>query len=385
MAAAMPDQGRTGSEFQDRLIEVALRKGYLDADKVQAALRMIQQEAQKGQARRLEQALLQKNFLSREQLVDIRRTMAQEGLHPRLDDFDILSRIGRGAMGTVYRARQRSLDRVVAIKLLASHLASNEQFVRRFVREARLAARVNHPSIVQVFDVGQWRGRHYIVMEYVQGRGLDRIIPSGGPLSEKRAASIAIQIAGALQQAEARGIVHRDIKPGNIVVTADGVAKLADLGLALARGEDSEENVGTPYYMSPEQARNDPDLDVRADIYSLGCTLFHAVTGRPPFEGATALETARMHAESPAPDARTYRADLSPAFSALLRRMMAKRPDDRFRDARELLAVLEKLEPDAGGAGRPKRGSLPCGGWALAFAIALLVLLLLLIAIAVPA
>ena len=125
-----------------------------------------------------------------------------------------------------------------------------------------------------------------------------------GPISEALAVSVALQVAAALDQAEARGIVHRDIKPGNILVTAEGVAKLADLGLALAAGEDWEDNVGTPYYLSPEQARNDPNLDTRSDIYSLGCALFHAVTGRPPFEGATALETARMRADLAPPDAR---------------------------------------------------------------------------------
>ena len=374
-----------GAEFQDRLINVAVRKGYLDADNVHAALQWLKEEQSRGRNTPLQSILLQKRLLTREQWVDVRRTMAQEGIAPRLGDYEILSRIGRGSMGTVYRARQRGLDRIVALKVLASHLASNEEFVRRFLREARLAARVNHPNIVQVFDVGRWRTRHYIAMEFVRGRSLERMLAKTGPISEALAVSVALQVAAALEQAEARGIVHRDIKPGNILVTAQGVAKLADLGLALAAGESAEDNVGTPYYMSPEQARNDANLDTRSDIYSLGCALFHAVTGRPPFEGAAALETARMHAELAPPDARAARPDLSEAFSAVLRRMMAKRTEDRYPTAAALATALEPLRA------KPARSPIGAGDrslprpsrinalWFLAFGIAGIVLLVLLI------
>lgn len=362
------------SNFRDQLIHIARRKGYLDAEQAEAARRAVAEAAAQGQPVRLHQLLVDRRLLTREQLLDVRRTMAQEGAPPRLEDYDILARLGRGAMGAIYQARQRSLDRLVAVKVLAGHRALDESAVRRFLREARLGARINHPNIVQVLDVGQWHGLHYIVLEYVPGCSLERLIFRHGCVSEGRVLSIGVQMARALQQAEACGVVHRDIKPANILLTTQGTAKLADLGLAVAAGEEMEEGAGTPLYMSPEQLRNAPELDVRSDIYSLGCTLFHAATGRPPFEGATAVETARLHCERPSPDARIARPGLSPEFCEALHRMMAKRPEDRFANATELLGTLERLQARRQTRRRRHGGDLL---WALAFGIGGVVLLML--------
>jgi serine/threonine-protein kinase len=340
-----------GGHFQQKLVNIALEKGYLDAAKVSAALRLLKEAQARGRTVRLHEVLLENELLTREQLVNVRRAMARAGLKVRVGDYDILSRIGRGAMGTVYRARQRGLDRIVALKVLASHLAANEEFVARFLREARLAARIKHANIVQVFDVGEWRKTRYIAMEYVDGRTLEEIVTASGPISETLAVSVAYQIAAALEHTSAAGIVHRDIKPANILITPRGMAKLADLGVALVAGEPCEDNVGTPYYMAPEQARNEEDLDVRADIYSLGCSIYFAVAGRPPFEGSSALDTTRMHAESPAPDAAARRPELSAAFTKILEQMMAKQRVDRFRSPAKLVAALAEL--------MRQRGALP--------------------------
>gem|GEM_PF-2506186 len=264
----------------------------------------------------------------------------------RVNDYDVISRIGRGGMGVVYLARQRSLDRPVALKVLASHLAAEPRYVARLLREARLAARLSHPNVVRVFDVGQWRETHYIVMEYIQGRSLDRLIRSGELLSESSAVGVLLQMADVLQAARQLGIVHRDIKPGNILLASDGAVKLADFGVACVAGEAAEPDVGTPYYLSPEQARSDPLLDIRADIYSLGCTLFHAMAGRPPYLGATTIATVTMHLDSPVPDIRELRLEVSAEFAALLRRMMAKLPQDRPGPV-ELMEELRKMRERA--------------------------------------
>ncbi len=334
------------TEFQDRLIHTAVRKGYLDAAGAARALRLLREAERAGRSLSLDRALTEGGLLTEEQTLDVRRTMAQEGMPPRLDDYEILSRIGRGATGAVYCARQRSLDRRVAVKVLASHLATEPRYVARFLREARLAARMAHSNIVQVLDVGDWRDTHYIVMEYVAGSGLDRLIASGERLTEAQALSVLLQMAKALRAAESRGIVHRDIKPANILLTPAGAAKLGDFGLALAPGEEAEEAVGTPCYASPEQVRGELP-DTRSDIYSLGCTLYHAVTGCPPFEGRTVAETLRLHAEAAAPDARAARPELSVRFGRLLSRMMAKRPQDRPASPEALIEAVEKFSADA--------------------------------------
>jgi serine/threonine-protein kinase len=360
------------TEFQDRLIHTAVRKGYLDAGQVAHALRLLREAQAGGREAHLGSVLVEAGLLTEEQALDVRRTMAQEGLPPRLDDYDILSRVGRGSTGAVYCARQRSLDRQVAVKILSSHLAADPRYVERFLREARLAARFAHSNIIQVFDVGQWRDTHYIVMEYVPGRGLDRLIGAGEKLTEAQAVSVLLQVGRALRAAQERGIVHRDIKPANILLTPSGVAKLADLGLALAPGEQAEQSCGTPYYASPEQIRNEA-VDARSDIYSLGCALYHALTGRPPFDGRTVVETLRMHAETAAPDVRALRPDLSVRFGRLLSRMMAKRPAERFESPAALIEAVEKLSA----AAARDRGLTVL--WVLAFSMGAMVMIMLLL------
>ena len=368
-----------GNEFRDRLIQTALRQGVLTPDAVRRAFEIVREQKQPGVAPRLHQILVDHGFLTRDALLDVRRAMAREGLHVKYGEFAILSRLGRGGTGTVYRAHQPSLDRHVAIKVLASHLTADPSYVDRFYREARVAARISHPNIVQVYDLGQTRHTHYIVMEYVAGPTLAAVLRKEGVLEERRARDLGAQLTRALAYMEKRGIVHRDIKPGNVMLTSDGTAKLADLGVAQAPGMASDSSGGTPYYMAPEQARGETEMDVRTDMYALGCTLFHAVVGAPPYMGRNAAETLRLHAEAPLPDPCEFRSNLSQSFCKILRRMMAKRREDRFASAGELLAAWENpraceaasenAAPATGPAAAIPVAAIPLWVWAVVIAL----------------
>lgn len=263
--------------------------------------------------------------------------------------YEFLEKLGKGAMGTVYKARQLSMNRLVAIKKLHSRLASNPQFLDRLTREAHLAAKLSHNNIIQAIDVGSAGPIHYFVMEYVSGTTIKEEIESGKIYSEKEAAEITLQIAQALQHANRRGLIHRDVKPANIVLTLDGIAKLADLGMAretgdraLARAEKGI-TVGTPYYIAPEQIHGHEDIDVRADLYSLGATLYHMVTGQPPFpdKGVEAVLQAHLERELTPPDHLNDK--LSAGLGEVVEILMAKDRNLRYRSPDDLIIDLECL------------------------------------------
>ena len=210
-------------------------------------------------------------------------------LGQQIPGYLLLEKLGQGAMGVVYKARQVSMDRLVAVKVLHPRLAADPEFLRRLTREAHVAAKLSHNNIVQAIDVGSAGPLHYFVMELVEGKTIRQELDAGKVYGEREALEIVIQIAQALGHASKRGLVHRDVKPANIVLTADGVAKLADLGMARDAADLTQVKrerglaIGTPYYIAPEQVRGRDDIDVRADLYSLGATLYHMTTGRPPF------------------------------------------------------------------------------------------------------
>ncbi|MBZ0090269.1 MAG: serine/threonine protein kinase, partial [Thermoanaerobaculia bacterium] len=209
----------------------------------------------------------------------------------RFGGYEILGELGAGGMGRVLRARDLALDRVVAIKVLASELSRDTAFVQRFQREARAVASLSHPNIVQIFAVGNLDGVHYLAMEYLDGQSLGRYLKNGH-WPEADAILIARQVCQALQVAHAAGIVHRDVKPDNLILTRRGEVKVVDLGIAKRVDEDqsmtqSGSAVGTPHYISPEQVQGRRDIDGRADIYSLGATLYHLATGHTPYTGSS--------------------------------------------------------------------------------------------------
>ena len=268
---------------------------------------------------------------------------------PRLGDFEIIERIGQGAVGAVFKARQLSMDRLVAVKVLKPRLAEDPGYVERFWREARAAARLSHPNIVLAIDAGEAAGYYYFVMEYVEGHPVS-LLRKAAVFEEKRALEIARQVAEALDYAwtEER-IVHRDIKPGNIIITPDGTAKLADLGLAhdVLAADDADDPdgavLGTPLYVAPEQIRRAPDLDVRCDLYALGATLFHMVTGRPPYRGSDSKAIIRKHIHQPVPDPREFRPELSDGIAHIITTLLAKDRDERYPDADALIADIDAV------------------------------------------
>ncbi|NLU22293.1 MAG: serine/threonine protein kinase, partial [Phycisphaerae bacterium] len=255
-----------------------------------------------------------------------------------------------GAMATVFKARQLSLDRLVAIKVLSKKLGENPEFVERFYREGRAAARLSHNNIVQAIDVGEAGGYHYFVMELIDGKTVFDDLAAGKTYSEKDALNIVIQVARALEHASERGFVHRDVKPKNIMITKDGVAKLADMGLAreMSDREAAEAEAGraygTPYYISPEQIKGERHIDFRADIYSLGATFYHMVTGKVPFESNTPAAVMHKHLKEPLVPPDHLVPTLSTGLGEVIERMMAKDRNERYSSMADLIADLEAIQ-----------------------------------------
>jgi eukaryotic-like serine/threonine-protein kinase len=265
----------------------------------------------------------------------------------QLDHFQVEQIIGGGGMGAVFRGVDQRLGRVVAIKVIPG-TKRDEQTLRRFQQEAQAAARLDHPNIARVYFVGESETWNYIVFEYIEGVNLRDLVVQQGPLSIDEAVFYTRQIAEALQHAHERDVVHRDIKPSNILITPQGMAKLVDMGLARDTSIDkstadqtaSGVTLGTFDYISPEQARDPREADVRSDLYSLGCTLFYTLTGHPPFPEGTALQKLLNHGSLPPPDPRGWRDDISDELYDIMMRLMAKRPSDRYQRPIELVNDL---------------------------------------------
>jgi eukaryotic-like serine/threonine-protein kinase len=262
------------------------------------------------------------------------------------DRYEMHRHLARGGMSDVYLAKDLLLDRPVAVKVLFTEYARDPAFVERFRREAQAAANLNHPNIVAVYDWGQQSGTYFIVMEYIEGRSLSDIVRTEGPLHPRRAAEIAADVAAALGFAHRNGVVHRDIKPGNILISPSGQVKVADFGIAQAVIGGTEANLtqagavmGTATYFSPEQAQGKA-VDPRSDLYSLGCVLYEMLTTRPPFSGDTPVAIAYKHVQEPAPLPSTTGVAVPPALEAIVAELMAKDPANRYASAEDLRADL---------------------------------------------
>jgi len=303
--------------------------------------------ASEKQERSLRQILIDKGYIT---ITQCRRLMEEfEGKRPtrqQIPGYQILGKLGKGAMATVYKARQLSLDRIVAIKVLPKRYSENPEFVDRFYREGKAAAKLNHANIVQAIDVAETDGYHYFIMEFVDGYTIHDKLTNNRRYTEKEALDVIIQIADALVHAHARGLIHRDVKPKNIMITNDNIAKLADMGLArevsdtrLAQSEAGRA-YGTPYYISPEQIRGEVEIDLRADIYSLGATFYHMVTGRVPFDAAnpTAVMLKHLREQLTPPD--HINPELSIGCAEIIECMMAKSRNDRYQSTQNLLEDL---------------------------------------------
>lgn len=262
-------------------------------------------------------------------------------------DFIILEELGRGGMGIVYLAHQISLDRPAAVKILADNFANNAEFVVNFIKEARAAAKLNHPHIVQAYAVGEDEGVFFFAMEHIDGETMKQVLRRDKVINVEKCITIIQQISEALDYAwkEAK-LIHRDIKPDNIMLTKNGRAKLADLGLSKVAGDpddaDSDEVMGTPQYISPEHLTGAP-MDGRSDIYSLGATFYHLITGRFPFEGRTATEIARKHLEEPLIAPHLVNPEIPIAVGQIIEKMMAKNIKSRYQDAEQLVDDLRMV------------------------------------------
>ncbi len=285
----------------------------------------------------------------------------REPERPEIPGYEIAELVGRGAMGSVWRARQLAIDREVAIKVLHRELAHHQRLVRRIQREARTTARLAHPHVVSAIDMGQVGDTWWYAMEFVDGPSLAERLRSEGRLGEREALRLFIPLCEALEHLFENGVVHRDIKPGNILIDRKGGARLADLGLAFAEDDPSLTRpggtLGTPHYISPEQAVDPGRADVRSDIWSFGATLFHTVCGRPPFSGESAAEILSAVLYARVPDPRELEPSLSKGLSLVLRKCLARNPDGRYPTPRELLSDLERVRERR--APKIRRSSLP--------------------------
>jgi len=270
----------------------------------------------------------------------------------KLPNFEVLGLLGRGGMASVWKARQISLDRHVAVKILSPSFATDPEDIQRFRREAHAAASLKHPGIVQVYDANFSDGVYYFVMELVDGYTIGDLLRRKGRITVEDALIVVESVAVALDYAWTHEqMVHCDIKPDNIMVDADGTVKVTDLGLCrsltLVKGGDAakaDEILGTPAYMSPEQVYGSEKLDCRSDIYALGATLYHMVTGRMLFQGKADDEMVRCHVdESQAPDVREFVPHATNEFALLLEKLLAKDPNHRHRDWKKVLADLNRV------------------------------------------
>jgi serine/threonine-protein kinase len=271
-------------------------------------------------------------------------------------------KVGEGGMGSVYHARQLSLDRSVAIKVMPAELARNKNFIQRFEREAKSLARINHPNILHIYDFGEESalGIYFMIIEFVDGKDLGEVLRTRETISQEEMLDILRQALLGLEMASEKGVIHRDIKPDNLMIAKDGICKVSDFGLAKGYGAFDEVTtagvrVGTPAFMSPEQC-DGIEVDARSDVYSLGCTVYLALTGFLPFGGDSPFSIMLKHKTDPPPSLRTHRPEIDRRMDELVRRMLAKRPDDRCRKLRELIDQVEDLQVALSG-GSSRRSS----------------------------
>jgi serine/threonine-protein kinase len=281
--------------------------------------------------------------------------------------YVILDRLGAGARGRVFRAQHRLMGRVVALKLIAPHIASRASSIARFHREMRLIGRLDHPNVVRAYDADQIGQLLYLIMEYVPGRSLEKVLAARGPLPAADVANYMAQAAQGLAHAHDRGIVHRDVKPSNLLLSDIGQVKVLDLGLSALMEADSRATfataagfvVGTLHYMSPEQLSG-MEVDARSDLFSLGCTMFYLLSGQVPFPGDTVAECIAQRILGGTIPITALRPDLSPRCAAVLDKLLARSPGDRFQTADETAAALSELaEPTADGAAACKIAAPP--------------------------
>ncbi|MHC4887232.1 MAG: protein kinase domain-containing protein, partial [Planctomycetota bacterium] len=287
--------------------------------------------------------LLSEGFISKDQQTELKNLFLEAAGNRTIDGYTILEELGRGGMGVTYRAHQVDMDRIVALKVLQGRYHRDPEFIERFRHEARMAARLNHPNIAIAFEVGEDEGQYFLSMEYVEGRTLADMLDDHKEFSEEAAIDIITQVCHALSHAVAHDMIHRDISARNLILKEDGTVKVVDMGLAKMVGTGSSRLttsssiIGTPAYMSPERALGEDAVDIRSDLYSLGCVLHQMLTGEPPLMGKNKFETVHRHINEAVPSVRDKVGWVSERTDHVIRRMTAQRVEERYQTPSEVI------------------------------------------------
>ena len=340
-----------GSQFW----KAAIRSGLLDAESLTAcweAIAPTKRDVPEHIDRRLARRAVESKLLT---FWQAQQLLAGRSSGYKVDRYLLLELIGQGGMGRVYLARDTRLNRLVAIKILAHERLSNARAIARFQREALVGAQLQHENLVRIYDFGESKGRYFLVMEYIEGKTIGTLIFEQGPMPPVTAVRLVRQVALGLDHAHRKGLIHRDVNPYNILVTRDGTAKLADLGLAIDLAEEDRvtrdgATVGTFDYVAPEQARNSRAADARSDIYSLGCTTYHMITGQVPFPGPSLPEKLLGHQTMQATPLCRLVTGLPEGLSEVVERMMRQVPDERYATPLLVAQALRPYEDDQTGA-----------------------------------
>lgn len=357
-----------GDADQDVLFgQLAVKRGLISSEELEEALSLQENMKGSGSEKPLGELLVELGYVTRKQANRLLRDQqAKTGTTKTIGHFEVLAKLGEGGMGAVYLAKMigppirggnisgapEEIEEgpLVALKILPPRLARDDSLLMRFRREVEVLSGQQHPNIVRAVDWGKADGLHFLAMDFIQGENAYQKVNRDGPMAERTVAGIALEVARALDYAHNRGIVHRDIKPENILIDLSGVAHLTDFGLVSLEGGSEDASltrvgvtVGTPYYISPEQAQGDQLIDHRADLYSLGATLFHLLTGDVPYEGDDSPIIMTKHIVDPVPDPRDRNRRVSPEMSAVVMKLMAKSPKDRYGSAADLAEDLKRI------------------------------------------
>ena len=352
----------------------AVKYRFLDTNKAKELFEMYKVAETSGVKYPISNIAISYGYLTAQQSEQLKKALQVKIDKKKINqiaNYRLLSKIGAGSMGVVYRAKHIQSDQDVALKILLKRFYDDPEYLERFYREAQASAQLSHPNLIRAIEAGKSKeGYHFFAMEYVDGETVQAVVDREETMPERRAIEIAIQVARALEHASSRGIVHRDIKPDNLMLSKSGAIKVADFGLA--RETDSSVTqtgiaLGTPHYMSPEQVRGEHSVDIRSDIYSLGASLYHMVTGSPPFVGTSAAVVITKHLSEQVAHPQEKNPRLSDGICKIILRMMEKEQIDRYQSAADLLGDLEMLAkggelPNAGGLAPQNATGTPAFG-----------------------